>query len=307
MSTVSVMTTVHNERESLPELLERLTRVLQGLGRAWEIVVVDDGSEDGSAAFLAAEAAREPRLKVVELSRNFGQHAAAAAGFRHASGDAVVWMDADLQDVPEEIPRLLARLDEGYDVVYAVREHRQDPLFRRLNARAFFWLFEKTAGHRLPPGMSTFRVLSRGVVDAVLQMPEHSRFTAGIIAWVGFRHAAVPVRHDPRRHGRTSYSLWQLVRLSLDALISFSGYPVKLASRVGMTLSLASVVMGAYMIYRRLVYGFVVTGYASLIVSVLFLAGVQLLFLGIIGEYVARIFLDVQGRPLYVVRRRHNL
>lgn len=304
---LSVVATAYNERDTLQELYERLTIILTSLNVEYEIIVVDDGSTDGSSELLQSLAFKDKRFKVVFLSRNFGQHAAIAAGMKCSSGNSVIWLDADLQDVPEEIPKLLAKVEEGYDIVYGIRENRADSLSKRVNAKTFFWLFRKMTGYHLPEGISTFRVLSRRAVEVFNRMPEQSRFTAGMMAWIGFSCATVPIRHTERKTGHSKYSFLKLIRLSLDAFFSFSDYPLKVASNFGIFLAGLSLAVGGYMIVRKLLFGFIISGYASLIVSIFFLAGLQFFFLGITGEYISRIFRDVQGRPLYVIREKVNL
>ncbi|MHC9543618.1 MAG: glycosyltransferase family 2 protein [Vulcanimicrobiota bacterium] len=296
-----------NEKDSLQELHSRLTAVLSSMELPYEIIFVDDGSTDGSTDLLRSLASSDQRVKVIIMSRNFGQHAALASGLSLAAGDAVIWMDADLQDRPEEIPSLLSRLHEGYDVVYAVREHRKDPLFRRWGSSFYFWLFRMCSGFLLPIGMSTFRVMSRRFVEAFRRMGEHSRFTAGMMAWLGFSWAAMPVQHDKRRSGRSAYSLSRLVSLSLDGIFSFTDYPLRLAVTLGSLIAAASILAGLYMLVKKLTVGIIITGYTSIFVAICFFGGMNLFFMGIIGEYIARIFRDVQGRPLYVIKEMLNL
>ena len=303
---LSAVIPLFNEKDSIQELYSRLTAVLSATELSYEIIFIDDGSTDGSTDILRNIASSDRRVKVIIMSRNFGQHAALASGLTQAAGDAVIWMDADLQDRPEEIPSLLSRFYEGHDVVYAVREHRKDPLFRRWGSSLYFWLFRKCSGFSLPAGMSTFRIMSRRFVEAFSRMGEHSRFTAGMMAWLGFSWAAVPVRHDKRLSGRSAYSLSRLVSLSLDGIFSFTDYPLRLAVTLGSLIATASILAGLYMLVKKLTVGIIITGYTSIFVAICFFGGMNLFFMGIIGEYIARIFRDVQGRPLYVIREILN-
>jgi len=303
---LSVVLTVYNEAENLTELYDRISRVMSDLDQDYEIIFVDDGSVDKSPEILEGFCQKNPKVKTINLSRNFGQHAAVAAGFTHCQGDWVIWMDADLQDLPEEIPKLLREAEKGHDIVYGIRENRADPLLKRLTASIFFWLFRRISGHSLPKGLSTFRVLSRRVIEAFNELPERSRFTAGLIAWLGFSYSCVPIRHAPRTRGQSKYDHLKLFRLSLDALISFSDYPLKLSSKVGVFLAFLSLLMALYTMYRKLIYGFDITGYATLVTSLFFLCGLQLFFLGVVGEYISRIFLNAQGRPIYIVKKMTN-
>lgn len=304
---ISIVIAAYNEEDNLRELHLRLSSVTRLLEEQCEIIVVDDGSTDSTAGLLKGLSKEDKNLKVIGLSRNFGQHAAVAAGFKYSKGDYIVWMDADLQDVPEEIPRLLEECCKGYDIVYGIRDNRSDSFFKKASARAFFWLFSKLSGQTLPANVSTFRIMSRRFIDTLNQMQEQNRFTAGMVAWLGFPVSAIPVKHNARRLGKTKYTLFKSIHLSMDGIISFSDYPLKMASNLGVFLALLSMCVGFYMIYRKITYGFPFSGYASLIVSLFFLAGLQMFFTGITGEYIARIFKDVQKRPLYVVKETINL
>lgn len=306
MKEISVVLPVFNEAATLVELYRRTVSALESLDQDFELLFVDDGSQDHSPQIMRTLASEDDRVKVILLSRNFGQHYSIAAGLAHAEGKAVILMDADLQDLPEEIPKLVSALNQGYDIVYAVRKKRKDPFFRRLGAQIIFWMFDRLSECKIPRNISTFRILSRRAVDAFNRMPEHSRFTAGMMAWMGFEYTTVQVEHAERGSGRSRYDLWKLIRLSLDGIISFSDYPLKLASNLGIILSASSLLAGIYLIGRKLISGIVIPGYASLIVSILFLAGLQFFVMGIIGEYIVRIFRDVQGRPIYIIKEKIN-
>jgi glycosyltransferase involved in cell wall biosynthesis len=304
---VSILVTLYNERDNVDELLTRIQDTCSRIGGSYEVVLVDDGSSDGTREKLLQWAGRHDDIKVIVLSRNFGQHAACAAGMRRARGRIVIWMDGDLQDPPEEIPAFLEKISTGCDIVYGVRVDRTDSAVRVYGANVFFGLFRALAGYGLPENASTYRAMTRNVVRAFNRMGEHSRFTAGMIAWLGFSIGTVPVPHHARHAGRTNYNLARLLQLSFDGIFSSTAQPLRLASLTGVCLALVSFMAGMYVVYRWVRFGFVVTGYASTMISLFFLSGIILLGLGIVGEYLARVFADVQNRPLYVVRETRNL
>jgi glycosyltransferase involved in cell wall biosynthesis len=304
---VSVLVCAYNEVGNLLPLYERLTAVFVNASCEHEIVIVDDGSVDGTRDLLQSLAKHDSRLKTIHLVRNFGQHAAFAAGLERVSGQVVIWMDADLQDVPEEIPKLIAKHQEGFPVVYAIREGRNDPLYRRLGSEAFFSLFCRLAGQNLPRGMSTFRLLDRKVVRAFLQLKERSRITAGLMGWLGYPYGCVSVRHEARHAGTSKYSPIRLVKLTLDSFTAFSYLPLRIASLAGLVLSVPSFLFALVTVLRKLIWQDVAPGYASVFAVILFTAGLQLFMLGIVGEYIARALTEVQGRPLFVVDDVSNL
>jgi dolichol-phosphate mannosyltransferase len=302
---VSVVVPVLDEEDVLPVFYERLRAVLDGL--EWELVVVDDGSTDGSPALLAGLAAEDERVHVVELSRNFGFQAATAAGLDHARGDVVVTIDADLQDPPELIGELLDHWRRGSDVVYAVRESREGESWLKLHsARWFTLVFRKLGGLDLPQNVGDFRLLDRRAVDALRAMPERSRFMRGMTVWVGYTQTSVPYRRDPRHSGQTSYSWRSLIRIAFDGLSSFSHVPLQLATVLGFAVSFFAFLAIPYVIINRFL-GFYVEGVSSTLFAILLLGGIQLITLGIIGEYISRIYDEVKRRPLYVVRERRNV
>jgi polyisoprenyl-phosphate glycosyltransferase len=304
-SLISVVSPVLDEADVLEAFHERISSALADW--EFELILVDDGSSDRTPEVLESLAARDPRVRVVMLSRNFGQEAAVSAGLDHSSGDLVVTMDADLQDPPEVIPKLLARWREGADVVYAVREARHGEGWMKLaTSRWFTRLFSRTAGLEIHPGIGDFRLLDRRVVDVLRDMPERARFLRGLSLWVGFTQSSVPFQRDARFAGRTSYSWGKMTRYSLDALTSFSRAPLHLATLLGFAVSFLALLGIPYVIVGRIL-DFYVEGISSLLFAVLLLGGIQLITLGIVGEYVARIYDEVKRRPLYVVRTRLNL
>ena len=305
--TLSVVVPMFNEGTNLDRLLARLREALAAVGVGYEIVCVDDGSRDDTLARLAAEHGRDQRIKVVGLSRNFGKEVALTAGIKHAAGQAVIVMDADLQHPPELISALLSKWREGYDVAYAVRRTRTtDTLKHRFGAKAFYWLFAHLSETALPEGAGDFRLLDRKVVDALNQLPERARFMKGLFAWVGFKQIAVPFDPAMREQGESRWSFYRLWHFAIDGLTSFSTLPLRIWFYVGLVLSAASFTVGVMELLKTLVQGVDVPGYASVFVAVVFLGGIQLLTLGVLGEYIGRIFAEVKQRPLYLVRERYG-
>ena len=302
---VSVVVPVFNEEAVLPEFHRRLAAVLDSIGAPSEIVYVDDGSSDGSSALLAELHAADARVAVVELSRNFGKEAAMSAGLDHAGGDAVVVIDADLQDPPELIPDMLRAWREGHDVVLMRRRSRaQESWVKKLTARAFYRAIGKIGTIDIPADVGDFRLLSRRAVAAVRRFPERSRFMKGLFAWIGFACREIEYDRDGRYAGATKWNYWQLWNFALEGITSFSVVPLKLASYVGFVTALVAFAYGGYFIVKTLVFGDPARGFPTLVAVVLFLGGLQLMALGIIGEYLARMFIEVKQRPLYLVQRR---
>jgi glycosyltransferase involved in cell wall biosynthesis len=302
---VSVVAPVYNEEATVEEFYARVCAALEGL--PFELVLVDDGSSDDSAAMLERLAESDPRVRVVYLSRNFGHQTALTAGLDHARGDAVVMLDADLQDPPELIATMLDHWRAGCDVVYAVREHRDgESRFKLSTARWFYSLFDKLAQVELQHNSGDFRLLDRRPLNALLSMRERNRFLRGMTVWVGYTQAAVPYHRDPRYAGETKYTVSKMLRFSLDAISSFSHRPLQLATLLGFLIStLAFVAIPVVVVLRIL--GSYLPGFSALTIVVLLLGGIELIAIGIIGEYVGRIYDEVKGRPLYLVRARRNL
>jgi len=299
---LSVVVPVYNEAASLPALRAALTAVLDKLDLDSEIVLVDDGSSDGSWAAIAAWHAGDPRVRALRFARNFGKEAALSAGISHARGAAVVLMDSDLQHPPEVIPEFLAKWREGYEMVYAVRTTREgDSAVRRTATRAFYHLFGRIAEVDLPPGAGDFRLLDRRVVDVLNGLPERLRFMKGLYAWAGCRHTGVPYTPPPRRHGTSAMSMRRLTGFGLDGIFAFSRLPLAISGWIGAAVALLALVFGAYLTIRTLVIGVDVPGYASIMVGIMLLGGVQLLALGVLGAYVGRIYEEIKRRPLFVI------
>jgi dolichol-phosphate mannosyltransferase len=305
LALLSVVAPVYNEDATLEPFYSRICEALEDV--EFELVLVDDGSTDRSASLMAELASGDPRVRVVYLSRNFGHQTALTAGLDHARGDAVVMLDADLQDPPEVIPKMLDHWRAGCDVVYAVREGRQgESSFKLATARWFYSLFDKLAQVDLQHNSGDFRLLDRQALDALLAMRERSRFLRGMTVWVGYRQAAVPYQRDPRYAGETKYTVGKMLRFSLDAISSFSHRPLQLATLLGFLIStLAFIAIPVVVILRIL--GSYLPGFSSVTIAVLLLGGIELIAIGIIGEYVGRIYDEVKGRPLYLVRSRLNV
>ena len=302
MPSVSVVVPVYDEAEVLPALAERLFPVLRGSGRSWEVVFVDDGSRDASWSVLQRLRADEPRAVLVRLSRNFGHQRALTAGLEHARGEAVAVLDADLQDPPEVLLEMLDRWDQGYDVVYGVRtERRGETAFKRRTAALFYRLLERLAPIEIPVDTGDFRLMSRRAVDAFLRMPERARYVRGMVAWVGFRQTGVPYVRDPRFAGTTKYPLLRMLRFAADGIVGFSALPLRLATSLGFLMSAAALSYFAYAVAMKLLVGTAIQGWTSLVAVSVLIGSAQLICLGIIGEYVGRIYVEVKGRPLYVV------
>jgi polyisoprenyl-phosphate glycosyltransferase len=298
---LSVVVPVYNERETVDELCRRLTAVLVQLG-PYEVVLVDDGSTDGTWEALRALALEDERLRLLRLSRNFGHQIALTAGLDAARGDAVVLIDGDLQDPPEMIPELVACWQQGFDVVYAVRERREGESRLRLLAISMFYrLFRRMAATDIPADSGDFRLLSRRAVDALSRMPERARYLRGMTSWIGFQQTGVAYRRDARYAGTSKYPFTKLVGLALDGITSFSIAPIRLVTRIGYVMLVFCVGVLAWTLYTRFFTDNAPQGWTSLLAAVLLLGGMQMLGIGIVGQYIARIFEETKQRPLYFV------
>lgn len=304
---VSVVVPVFDEEAVLETFHARMARVFDGLPElGLELVFVNDGSRDGSLKVLQRLCTADPRVGLVNLSRNFGKEIAMTAGLDHCSGDAVVVIDADLQDPPEVIPDLIAAWKAGHDVVYARRSHRDgESWLKRGTAHAFYRLMLRASQVPIPPDTGDFRLMSRRAVDALLRLRERHRFMKGLFAWVGYPTTAVVYRRDPRAAGHTKFNYWRLWNFALEGLTSFSTVPLRVATYLGVLVSLGAFLWGCLIVVKTLLWGDPVPGYPSLMVAVLFLGGVQLMAIGMLGEYVGRIFGEVKARPLYLVEAWH--
>lgn len=302
---LSVVIPMFNEADNLQLLIEKLTPTLERAAASFEVVFVDDGSSDGTLDALRRAHEIDPRFRAISFSRNFGKEIAIAAGLDHARGEAVVIMDADLQHPPEMIETFMARWREGYENIYGQRVDRTaDSALRRMLTMRFYKLFASFGETSLPPGAGDFRLLDRKAAAALRAMGERARFSKGLYAWIGFRSIGVPFEVQDRAFGQSKFSYRTLTRFALDGLMSFSTLPLKVWTYVGTLISIGALAAAVFFIFETIRYGSDVPGYASLIVSIMFFAGVQLMSLGILGEYIGRIFAEVKRRPLYLVGER---
>jgi glycosyltransferase involved in cell wall biosynthesis len=302
---LSVLVPVLNESENIGPLLQRLVPVLEQAARSFEIIFVDDGSTDNTVDILRAVHLTDRRVTAISFSRNFGKEIAIAAGLDHAAGQAAIIMDADLQHPPETIAEFIAKWREGYKNVFAQRRDRyaDSPLRRALTHR-FYHLFDVFGETNLPPGAGDFRLLDRQAIEAIARMRERARFSKGLYAWIGFKSIGVPFDVAQRVAGTSKFSYRKLTRFALDGLMSFSTIPLRVWTYIGFAISFLSLSLTAFFLLRTLIYGVDVPGFATLIVSLTFFSGIQLLSLGVLGEYIGRIFAEVKRRPLYLVAER---
>ncbi|MCB9169860.1 MAG: glycosyltransferase family 2 protein [Flavobacteriales bacterium] len=311
---ISVVVPCYNEQEVLEALRERLTNACEKWGYDWEVVAVDDGSRDTTWEMLCRFQAEDPRWRSISFSRNFGHQAAVSAGLYHAQGDAVFIIDADLQDPPEELHRFIAKWEEGFDVIYGVRKKRKEGLIKRFSYWAFYRLMARVVPFEIPLDSGDFCLMSRRMVNTLNNFPERNRFVRGLRAWAGFKQVAIPYERQGRAAGVPKYTPSKLIKLALDGMISFSGLPLKMASQFGFIVSALAVLGILFTFFQRIFSGFFdriglapVPGYATNVIAILFMGGVQLIFLGIIGEYLIRIFDEVKQRPVWIVREANGL
>ncbi|MFM1843351.1 MAG: hypothetical protein RLZZ490_2093 [Cyanobacteriota bacterium] len=305
---VSVVVPIFNEEDGIEYLFARLLDVFREANLPYEIICVNDGSRDRSLEQLIRFHHQEPAIKVINLSRNFGKEIALTAGIDFATGDVVIPLDADLQDPPELILEMIALWQAGFDVVYATRRSRQGESFaKQWTASAFYQTIGRMTKITIPPNTGDFRLMDRQVVEALKQLPERTRFMKGLFAWVGFRQTAIMFDREPRRQGTSKWNYWKLWNFALDGILSFSFIPLQIWSYLGLIVSTVSLLYAFYLVVRTLILGVDVPGYASLMVAVLFLGGVQLISLGVIGEYLARVYEETKERPLYLVRDVYGL
>ncbi len=299
---VSIVVPTFNEEAVLPEFHETVTGAIADQPYDFEVVYVSDGSSDNTVAVIKQLAESDERITLIDLSRNFGKEIALTAGLQKAAGDAVVVIDADLQDPPELIPELISEWANGYDVVYAQRTRRRgESLIKRTSAHFFYRVIQRVSKVTIPEDTGDFRILSRRAVNALNSFNEQHRFMKGLFAWIGYRQKAVQYQRDPRHAGETKWNYWKLWNLALDGITSFTIAPLKIATYLGLLTATGAFAYGIYMVIDTLVHGNPVPGYPSLIVIILMLGGVQLVAIGIIGEYLGRIFNETKRRPLYFI------
>ena len=307
MRTLDAIVPIYNEEAILPELHHRLTSVLGGLPYNWRILYVDDGSADGSPDLLADYSDQDSRVCILHLARNFGQQPAIAAGLAASDGDAVVLLDGDLQDPPEVIPDLVRRWEDGYEVVFAIKEKRKESAFKRAMFAAFYLLLGRLSSVEIPPNAGNFSLMDRSVVDAVNAMPEHHRYISGLRAYAGGRQTGVVFERAARHAGEPRQSPRKLLRMGFDALFAFSEVPLRLATLAGFVVSGIAFIVLLRVLWARLVSGTAIEGWASVMTSVLFIGGIQLIAIGVIGEYIGRIYNESKRRPAWIVARSRNL
>jgi polyisoprenyl-phosphate glycosyltransferase len=304
----SIVIPLYNEEGILPVLVERLQEIMAQLDGPAEVVMVDDGSSDRTYPLAQAAATSDPRFKLIQFSRNFGHQMAITAGMDASSGDAVIIMDADLQDPPYVVLQMIEKWREGYEVVYGLRQQREgEGLFKTMSASAFYGLLHRIADIDTPVDVGDFRLVDRKALNAFLQMRENNRYVRGMFSWVGFRQAAVPYTREERQAGTTHYTLRKMAKLASNGILGFSTAPLRLALGMGVFLAFASVIYGLVAISLKLAGENLVPGYASLLGAITFLSGIQLAVMGMVGLYVGRIYDETRARPLYVVRETHGL
>ncbi len=300
---ISLVVPMHNEAEAIDGFFKAVMPVLEDMAVDYEIVCVNDGSADSTLDLLKSARQDNTRIKIIDLSRNFGKELALTAGLEHASGAAVIPIDADLQDPPDLIPQLVAKWREGYDMVLAQREDRSsDTLFKRVSARLFYRLIGRLSEVPIPQDVGDFRLLDRRVVEALASLPERTRFMKGIFAWLGFKQVTITYARDARSAGESKWRVWSLWNFAIEGITSFSSFPLRIWSYVGTACALGAAGYMVYVIVRTILFGVEVPGYASLLSVILLFNGLIMVSLGVLGEYVARMFVEVKRRPLYIVR-----
>jgi dolichol-phosphate mannosyltransferase len=305
---LSIVVPVYNEVEVLPALITSIKRVMAGTEHEYEVILVDDGSVDGTPNTLKEAAAVDPRIKVLFFSRNFGHQAAITAGLDFANGDAVVVIDADLQDPPELLPEMITLLQQGYDVVSAQRITRSgDGPFKRGTAKLFYWIIKRMVDQRIPSEVGDFRMFSRRAIAAIRQLREQHRFMRGMVAWLGLREVILPYHRAPRVAGTTKYPVWKMLRFAWTAISSFSALPLRLSVFLGLFVAACGAGYAAYSVFAAFVLKITVPGWTSLVCLNIIFSGATLVAIGLVGEYVARIYEEAKGRPLYVVAESANL
>ncbi len=308
---ISVVIPCYNEEEVLKQLFIRVTKSAHSWGCNWEIICVDDGSRDTTWQQLVDQSKKDSRWKALSFSRNFGHQTAISCGLQHATGDAVIVMDADLQDPPEEVHRYIAKWKEGYDVVYAIRTKRKEGVFKRMSYRVFYIILSKLVNFYIPLDSGDFSLIDKKVVDVLNSMPERNRFVRGLRAWSGFKQIGLEYERSERVAGKTKYPFKKLLKLALDGIFSFSTIPLTLATYFGLIVSGIALIGAVFTLLQKIFSDYFakiglgpVPGYATTLISILFLGGIQLIFLGIIGSYLSRIYDEVKGRPQWVIKEK---
>ena len=303
---ISVVIPICNEQAALPELHGRLTATLREIGHNYEVIYVDDASSDNSIPILVKMSLEDSHVRVISFSRNFGHQAAISAGIQHASGDGVIVMDGDLQDPPEVLPQLTEKWAEGYEVVYGIRTQRKEDVFKRAAYALFYRLLRRISYLDIPLDTGDFCIMDRSVADILRVMPERNRFVRGLRTWAGYRQIGIEYERAKRSTGKPKYNLAKLLKLAYDGLITFSYFPLQLSTKLGFLFSFLAMAFAALIIFLKVTLGFTPQGWASTIVVILFISGLQFFILGIFGEYIARIFEEVKGRPQYIIKTMYG-
>lgn len=304
LPSISVVAPAYNEEEVIVEFYRRVVSVLDATGAEYEIVLVNDGSRDRTLGIMLSLQSMDARVSVVDLSRNFGKEIALTAGLEHTKGDVVVVLDSDLQDPPELIPEMIGIWREGYDIVYGVRSHRDgETWFKKTTAKYFYSLIQAVSRVDIPKDTGDFRLMSRRAVLELLRLREEHRFMKGLFAWIGFPAKPLHYRRDARAAGQTKWNYWNLWNFALEGITSFTVAPLKVATYVGLAVAMLALMYGVFVIWKAMIFGDSVKGYPSLMAVILFLGGVQLISVGVLGEYIGRIFNEVKRRPLYLINR----
>lgn len=303
---LSIVCPVYNEQNNIELFLDRLEKVLSQLSLDFEIIFINDGSTDSSFELLLAAKKKCAEITIINLSRNFGKEAALTAGLDHSDGDIVIPIDCDLQDPPELIPQLIGEWENGHDVVLAKRANRDaDTWFKKFSAEWFYKVHSKLSKTQIPENCGDFRLISKDVVEAIKKMPESQRFMKGMFAWVGFKTTSIEYCREARAAGSTKFSAWRLWNFALEGITSFSTAPLRIWLYIGLVIAILSFFYGGIIMLKTLIFGVDVPGYASTLTSVLFLGGIQLISIGTLGEYIGRVYIEVKGRPTYVIANKH--
>lgn len=305
---ISLIVPIYNEEENLEHFFARTIPILLEITDNWEIICINDGSKDNSAKEIIKYHEKDSRIKLIDLSRNFGKEAAMTAGIHHATGDAIIPIDVDLQDPPELIKEMVEKWQEGYQMVIATRNSRDsDSFFKKFTANGFYYICNKMLKVNIPPNTGDFRLMDRKIVEVLKEMPEKIRFMKGIFSWPGFSSTQIFFERKARYKGETSWNYWKLWQFALDGIFSFTSLPLKIWTYIGASISLFTLFYSLFLVIRTMVFGVDIPGYASLMSAVLFIGGIQLISLGVIGEYIARIYQETKNRPIYVVKDKYGL
>jgi glycosyltransferase involved in cell wall biosynthesis len=304
---ISIVVPVYNEEQAIPAFLSQIRSTVEKIDCRFELLFVNDGSTDDTLTGLLSAAHEDSRIKILNLSRRFGKELALSAGLDHALGDAMIPIDADLQDPPELIPEFIRKWQDGYDMVYGIRAERaSDSVIKRNTASAFYKLFNAVSRTRIPENAGDFRLLDRKLVEILKTMPERNRFMKGLFAWLGFKSLGIPYQRQARSAGQTKWGFWRLWNFALDGIFGFSTVPLRIWTYVGAFIAALSFLYAILIVTRTLIFGIDLPGYASLMAVVLFIGGIQLLSLGVIGEYLGRLYIEAKGRPKYIVEKVYS-